>query len=129
MISPYKSDSGAQVPWEYLPGAAGTYQAGQLLKVTAGKLAVVTAASTTTPPYLCMADITVTADELVPVTRIQDDMIYETELSAAAADAKIGSKLQVAAGGTQVNAAAEGSFEVTYLDNTAAGSRVLGRFL
>lgn len=129
MFSPHKSDTGAVLPWEYLPGAAGTYAAGQLLNVTGGKVAAVSAASTTTPPYLCMADITVAAGGIVPVTRIQKDVIYETELSAAATAATVGTKLQVAAGGTQVNAAAAGSFEVVYLDDTAAGARVLGRFL
>lgn len=128
MFSPHKTDTGAVLPWEYMPAAAGTYQAGQLLNAVSGSLTPVSAASTTTPGYLCMANITVTGDELVPVTRIQHTAIYETQLSAEAADAAEGTKLQVSAGGLQVDAAAAGSFEVTYIEDTAAGSMVRGRF-
>jgi hypothetical protein len=111
-----------------MPAAAGTYQAGQLLNAKNGSLTPVSAASPTTPGYLCMANITVTAGKLVPVTRIQHTAIYETQLSAEAADAAEGTKLQVSAGGLQVDAAAAGSFEVTYIEDTAAGSMVRGRF-
>lgn len=128
MFSPHKTDTGAVLPWEYMPAAAGTYQAGQLLNAVSGSLTPVSAASTTTPGYLCMANITVTAGQLVPVTRIQHTAIYETQLSAEAADAAEGTKLQVSAGGLQVDAAAAGSFEVTYIEDTAAGSMVRGRF-
>ena len=128
MFSPHKTDTGAVLPWEYMPAAAGTYQAGQLLNAKNGSLTPVSAASTTTPGDHCMANITVTAGQLVPVTRIQHTAIYETQLSAEAADAAEGTKLQVSAGGLQVDAAAAGSFEVTYIEDTAAGSMVRGRF-
>ena len=128
MFSPHKTDTGAVLPWEYMPAAAGTYQAGQLLNAKNGSLTPVSAASPTPPGYLCMANITVTAGQLVPVTRIQHTAIYETQLSAEAADAAEGTKLQVSAGGLQVDAAAAGSFEVTYIEDTAAGSMVRGRF-
>lgn len=128
MFYPHKTDNGAVMPWEYMPANAGTYQAGQLLNAKNGSLTPVSAASTTTPGYLCMANITVTAGQLVPVTRIQHTAIYETQLSAEAADAAEGTKLQVSAGGLQVDAAAAGSFEVTYIEDTAAGSMVRGRF-
>lgn len=128
MFSPHKTDTGAVLPWEYMPAAAGTYQAGQLLNAKNGSLTPVSAASPTTPGYLCMANITVTAGQLVPVTRIQHTEIYETQLSAEAADAAEGTKLQVSAGGLKVDAAAAGSFEVTYIEDTAAGSMVRGRF-
>ena len=128
MFSPHKTDTGAVLPWEYMPAAAGTYQAGQLLNAKNGSLTPVSAASPTTPGYLCMANITVTAGQLVPVTRIQHTAIYETQLSAEAADAAEGTKLQVSAGGLMADAGAAGSFEITYIEATAAGAQVLGRF-
>lgn len=128
MFSPHKTDNGAVLPWEYMPAAAGTYQAGQLLNAKNGKLTPVSAASATTPGYLCMANITIADGDVVPVTRIQHTAIYETQLSAEAADAAAGTKLQVSAGGLQVDVAAAGSFEVTYIEGTAAGSMVRGRF-
>lgn len=128
MFLPHKSDTGAVAPWEYLPAAAGTYKAGQLLTVSSGKLAELSAAAKTTPPYLCMADITVQEGEIVPVTRVQTGMIYETHLSAEAAAADIGSLLEVSSGGLLADATAAGTFEVVYIDGTAEGSLVRGRF-
>lgn len=125
---PHSIDTGGLQPWEYLPATAGTYQVGQLLNASAGKLTAVSAASATTPGYVCMASKTVASGELVPVIRIKDDAIYETTLSAAAESAAEGSKLRVSAGGLQVDAGAAGSFEVVYIEGTAAGSLVRGRF-
>lgn len=129
MFLPHTSDHGAVLPWEYMPAAAGTYQAGQLLTVSGGQLAAISAASATTPGYLCMASVTVEAGGNVPVTRITDDQIYETTLSAAADSAAIGTKLRISAGGLQADAGAAGTFEITYIDGTAAGDMVRGRFV
>lgn len=123
-----KNMTGALQPWEYLPAAAGTYKAGQLLNAAGGKLVPVSEASTTAPSYLCMADITVSEGHVIPVAAVVKNEIYATALSAEAAEAAIGSKLQVSAGGLQVDAGAAGAFELTYLDGTAAGSEVHGRF-
>lgn len=127
MIIPHSYDNALQ-PWEYLPAAAGTYKVGQALKVASGKVAATGAALTTTPPYICMAEVTVADGEALPVIRTKNDIIFETTLSAAAASAAIGSKLQVSADGLTVNATAAGTFEVVYLAGTAEGDVVRGRF-
>lgn len=129
MFIPNKTDTGHVQPWEYFPAAAGSYKVGQLLNVNGGKLAAITAAQTTTPPYLCMAEITAKDGESVPVTRVRTDTIYDTCLSAAAANAAAGTMLEISAGGLSVDATANGSFEITYLDGTEAGAAVSGRFL
>ncbi len=129
MFSPNKSDNGAQLPWEYMPVAAGTYVAGQLLNAAEGSLAPVSEASNTTPGYLCMANIAAAEGDIVPVTRVSKNYIYETKLSAAAEGAGIGTKLRVSAGGLQADAGAAGTFEVTYIEGTDAGSTVHGRFI
>lgn len=128
MFIPYKTDAGHVQPWEYLPAAAGSYKVGQLLNVDGGKLAAITAARTATPPYLCMAEITAKEGESIPVTRVRTDTIYDTRLSAAAPDAAIGTMLEISTGGEEVDGAAKGSFEITYLDGTEAGAMVSGRF-
>lgn len=115
-------------PWEQLPAAAGTYVAGQLLNVTGGKLAAISAACKTKPQYLCMADATVAAGENLPVARVESDTVYMTTLSAAAEAAAVGSLLEVTAGGLQADAAAAGVFELVYVGGTAAGDEVHGRF-
>ena len=129
MISPHKNGTGTVLPFEYLPAAAGTYEAGQLLQVTNGKLAAISAAATTTPPYLCMGSITVEDGDELPVTRINDDVIYAATLSAAAEAAVVGTKLRISAGGKEVDAGASGSFEVVALDGNGIGDVVYGRFV
>ena len=126
-----KSNTGAMLPWEYLGAAADTYQAGQMLTVTGGKLTKLSAASTTTPPYLCMADVTAADGQVIPVIRVDGDFIFETTLKAAASGAVIGTKLQVEADGLTASkpSAGSGTFEVVYLEGTAAGNVVRGRFV
>lgn len=84
MFIPIKSTDGAMTPFEYIEAAAGTYQVGQLLNVTDGKLAAISADQATTPPYVCMQSGTVAAGELLAVTRVQGKYTFETELAAAA---------------------------------------------
>lgn len=125
---PVKSDNGAATPWEYLPAAAGTYEVGQLLNVTGGKLAAIAAASSVTPPYVCMKEGTVEDGDILPVVRVGADEIYETTLADAAADAVVGGKIKVAAGGLEATTGA-GTFEVTYAEGTAKGDMVRGRWV
>lgn len=124
-----KNLNGVLQPWERLPAAAGTYQAGQLLNAADGVVKPVAAASATTPGYLCVADVTLAQGDLLPVARIVKDEIYVSQLSAETDGAKVGAKLQVSAGGLQVDGAAAGTFEVVWAADTAAGSEVHGRFI
>lgn len=128
MFVPVKSNTGAMLPWEYLGAAADTYQAGQMLTVSEGKLAKLGAASTTTPPYLCMADVTATEGQVIPVTRVEGAFLYETTLSAITADAKPGAKMQVAEDGLTVSQGA-GNFELVDVEGTQKGDTVRGRFV
>lgn len=128
MFVPVKSNTGAMLPWEYLGAAADTYQAGQMLTVTGGKLAKLSAASTTTPPYLCMADVTATDGQIIPVTRVEGAFLYETTLSAVTAEAKPGAKVQVAEDGLTV-AQGAGNFELVDVEGTQKGDTVRGRFV
>ena len=73
MFTPFKNDGGLQ-PWEYLPAKEGTYQGGQLLNASAGMLTPVSSASTTTPGYLCMADITVAEGESIPASSAAEEL-------------------------------------------------------
>lgn len=128
MFVPVKSNTGAMLPWEYLGAAADTYQAGQMLTVTNGKLAKLGAASTTTPPYLCMADVTAADGQVIPVTRVEGAFLYETTLSAVTAEAKPGAKVQVAEDGLTVVQGA-GNFELVDVEGTQKGDTVRGRFV
>ena len=136
MFIPIKSTDGAMTPFEYIEAAAGTYQVGQLLNVTGGKLAAIAADQATTPPYVCMQSGTVKAGEQLAVARVGEKYIFETELATAATAVTVGTKIQVASGGLKAkyvtgasDAAVPGTFEVVSLDGTAAGSKVRGRFV
>lgn len=129
MFLPVKSDTGAATPWEYLSAAKGSYQVGQLLNVSGGKLTAITAACATTPPYVSMAEKSVEDGELLAVARVNGESIYETTLSAAAAKADVGTKLEVSAGGLEADAAGAGSFEIVSLEGTAKGDTVMGRWI
>ena len=127
MFLPHKSDNGLQ-PFEYHPAAAGTYEIGQMLNVTDGKLTAISAVCKTTPAYVSMARGTMADGEVLPVLRVNHEMVFATSLSADTANAKLGAMLEVSAGGKEVDGAAAGTFEVTYAEGTAAGSAVYGRF-
>lgn len=129
MFIPVKSDVGGVLPWEYLPAAAGSYKAGQLVKVVEGKAAAISEAMTAMPAYLCMSDKVCQDGELLPVTRISMNHIYETTLAAAAEGTEIGDKLQVAAGGMSADAGAAGAFEVVSMEGTDQGDYIRGRWV
>ena len=126
MFTPYTRDTGKLQPWEYLPASAGSYKIGQALRVSDGVLLPVS--GTGCPDYVCMYDGTTVQGQIIPVIRVTERLVFETELSSDAADAKIGSKLQVSADSMGVDGAATGAFHVSYIEDTAAGSIVRGRF-
>lgn len=128
MFVPIKRDNGAMLPWEYLGAAAGTYRAGQMLTVSEGKLTALSLASTETPPYLCMADVKAAEGQVIPVTRVEGDCIYETQLKAAYEAAKAGAKMQVDADGLTASEG-EGTFELVEVSGTKQGDFVRGRFV
>ena len=131
MFRAIKSDTGALIPWEYLPAAAGTYHVGQVLQVTDGKVAALSADLKTVPQYICEAEITAQAGDPIPVTRVSKNHIYETTLAAAASGADIGAKLQVASSGLEAkyDSATTGAFEVVTITGTNRGDTVRGRWV
>lgn len=122
-------DDGQAMPFETLPATAGlAVNVGTALTVTAGKLAL--AAGTTKPSYICMTARAATTDgERLPVQRVADKVIYQTELSEAAAGLAMGGKHTIAADGGGITATtASGVAEVVSFEGTAAGDTVRVRF-
>lgn len=77
MFTLIKSDTGAVVPFEHLPAAAGTYSVGQPLAASADGVSGETAA----PTHLSMKDGTVEEGALIPTAAIQVNAVYECESS------------------------------------------------
>lgn len=114
---------------EYLPCSAITPKVGMALVQTSGKLAL--ASGTTAPTYIsmCERDTACTAGELIPVVRVQKDIIFGVPAQAAMTSVKLGDKVTIHTDGLQVTATTtSGVAEVVGMDGTAAGSTVLVRF-
>lgn len=129
MFMPYKTDDGRVPAWEYLPASAITPKVGMALVQSNGQLAV--AAGTAKPTYISMVEKenACTAGDIIPVIRVQPDMILETTWSDAATSVKQGSKVTLATDGLQVTATTEGGVaEIIDMDGTAIGDKVRVRF-
>lgn len=131
----HSTDDGRVLPWEYLPvGAIAstayvTTKVGMAMTQTDGSLAV--ASGTTKPTYISMReqDTALTADDLIPVVRVQPDVIFETELSAAGTSLKVGNKVTIETDGLRVTATTtEGVAEIVEILGTAIGDKVRVRF-
>ena len=113
---------------EYLPCSAITPKVGMALVQTSGNLAL--ASGTTAPAYIsmCERETACTAGELIPVVRVQKDIIFGVPAQAAMTSVKLGDKVTIYTDGLQVTATtASGVAEVVGMDGTAAGSTVLVR--
>lgn len=125
----YSTDDNRVPGIEYLPASAITPKVGMALAQTAGQLAL--ASGTTAPTYLsmCEKDSACTAGDIIPVIRVNRDMIFETTFAAAATSIKLGDKVTLHTDGEQVTATTTGGVaEVVYMDGTASGSMCRVRF-
>ena len=114
---------------EYLPCGAITPKVGMALYQSSGNLAIAT--GTTAPTYISMCEkaTACTAGDLIPVIRVNHDMVFETNFSATATGIKLGDKVTLHADGLQVTATTtNGVAEVVYMDGTASGDMCRVRF-
>ena len=120
------SVEGGYIPsWEYQPCSAITPVVGMALYQNAGNLAL--ASGTTTPTYVSMTERTaaLTAGDIIPVVQVNEDIIWETEWSAAATSIKRGQKVTIATDGLRVTATTTGGVaRVVDFDGTAVGDKV-----
>lgn len=126
----HSTDDGRVPSIEYLPCSAITPKVGMALTQTTGNLAIAT--GTTKPTYISMVEKTAacTAGDIIPVFRVDPDMIFETSFSASASSIKLGDKVTLhASNGGQVTATTtSGVAEVVYMDGTGSGDMCRVRF-
>ena len=125
----HTTDDGRALPWEYVPAGAITPKVGMALIQTSGNLAL--ASGTTKPTYISMREqeTELTAGDLIPVVRVQPDVVWETELSAAGTSLKVGQKVTVATDGLRVTATTtDGIAEIVEILGTEIGDKVRVRF-
>ena len=127
---PYSNSDGRVQPWEYLPATGSTAPGiGLALVLSSGKLAK--ASGTTRPAYICMREeaAAVAAGTLIPVIKVEPDMIFECTNSASLSGVAIGAKVTINSDGLQVTGTTtSGVATIVDKDGDGAGSRVLVRF-
>lgn len=129
MFRIHSTNDGRVPPIEYLPAGAITPKVGMALVQSSGNLAL--ASGTTVPTYIsmCERETALTAGDLIPVIRVEDGMIFGTELSAAGTSLKLGTKVTIATDGLRVTATTtDGVAEIVAINGTAIGDEVLVRF-
>lgn len=122
MFYPIRSDTGAVLPYEQHPAAAGTYASGMLLTYSNGKLSVADNPEASTKLYLCVSNDTVADGGLLTVAAARSDVVYRCPLEGAQ-DQSAGDMLGVS-GGKQLSAdAANKIFQITAImeDNIVEG--------
>ena len=124
----HKHDDGQPKPFEYLPaGEELTLVPGTALTFVDGALAL--AAGTVKPTYISEIKTTTVAGQIIPVSRVDGERIYETALSAADAALAPGALRTIDATGNLITATAAGGVaEVVSFDGKAAGDKVRVRF-
>ena len=126
----HTTDDGHIPAWEYLPCSAITPKVGMALTLSSGKLAIAT--GTTAPIYISMTESAsaLTAGTIIPVIRVNGNMVFKTTASAALTGINIGDKVTLhASSGLQVTATTpDGVAEIVGMAGTASGSEVLVRF-
>ncbi len=119
---------GGHVPsFEYFPCSA-VPKVGLALKMDGGSLAVASAAEA--PGYISMCERAEAPaeDELIPVIRASEGIVFETKCTVAFTDIKLGDKVNISADGAGVTATTGGPAEVVYIGGTEIGSVVRVRF-
>ena len=123
-------DDGHVPAWEYLPCAAITPKVGMALIQSSGKLAIAT--GTNKPKYISMAEKSAAcaSGDIIPVFRVDPDMIFETTFSESASGVSLGQSVTLhASSGMQVTGVTtSGVAEVVYMDGTGSGSMCRVRF-
>jgi hypothetical protein len=129
-----------EYPWEQYPAAVGTYQAGQIVQLSAGQIKALAAALTTTPQFICKSNVAITnpptdlngGKVLVMPFETDPDEEYATVTAAAVTAAYgVGSLGSVSADGLKFVAATAGkALLLTPLaTGAAAGTPVRVKFV
>lgn len=125
----HSMDNGHVPSFEYLPGEGLVPKAGMPLVLTDGRLAAAT--GSTMPEYISMAegDSPCEAGAMVPVIKINENMIFETTAAESLASIKVGDRVALSENGTQLTAAKGGPAQVLYIEDQAIGGGVRVRFI
>lgn len=127
MFVPIKTTDGGLFPWEYIPAEEGEYSAGEMLTVENGMVKKLPKCSREFPCYLCMCDVSVSSGKVIPCTRVESRIIYETSIYTGVDELRPGVRMVVIKGLGVVPG--NGSFEVIEASGGRPGDIVKGKFV
>lgn len=121
----YSTKDGRVPVIEYLPAAAGSYQVGQPLVFSGGKLTAVTSGAGQDTAmgrhYVCLSETTLAAADELPVVAANEDIVWEIPLEADGA-VTVGAGYCLSANGMALTGTGtNGCFTVTASDGAKAG--------
>ena len=102
-------------------------KAGMALSFTSGALTV--ASGDKMPQFISLMEASENQNgKTIPVMQVSHDVIYATTTTAALTAASIGTKVQIAGGGLEINATAGGTAKLMGFDTGEAGTAAYVRF-
>lgn len=113
----HQTDDGRVPGFEFMPCSAIIPKVGMAMKVTSGNLAVASAADK--PTYISMTERTTacTAGDLIPVIRVNPDIIFEVSTPSSFSQA-VGVKAKLGSDGISLQNASGGTAEIVYTDSS-----------
>lgn len=113
----HQTDDGRVPGFEFMPCSAIIPKIGMAMKVTSGNLAVASAADK--PTYISMTERTTacTAGDLIPVIRVNPDIIFEVSTPSSFSQA-VGVKAKLGSDGISLQNASGGTAEIVYTDSS-----------
>lgn len=128
----YSNEDGRVPPWEYVPATGSTKpDIGLALVITSGKAAK--ASGTTKPTHICMveAPAALAAGTMIPVIKIQPDMIFEVKNQASLNGVNEGQAVTIHSDGLQITATTSSGVAtiVKKVPGSGTGNPTLVRFL
>ena len=132
----YSVTDGTSPAWEWKPAAIGTYVQGLACVNVTGYMTTVSSGvgqdTDEGAHWICVANqVVAVAGTMLPFIKASNDqVVWETTLSAEDADIAVGLKYCIYTDGLQHDGSVtKGVFEVSYFAGTALGSIVRGRFV
>ena len=122
-----KNDNGNNFPIiELKPATAGTYEVGDALVYSTGKVA--TASGANKPAFICATSVVAASGDKIAVNPVYAGQTWKTTFSADGSALKAGAKVTISSDGKKVTATTTNGVATLAEDGGATGASVLVKF-
>ena len=122
-----KNDNGNNFPIiELKPATAGTYEVGDALVYSTGKVAAASGANK--PAFICATSVVAASGDKIAVNPVYAGQTWKTTFSADGSALKAGAKVTISADGKKVTATTTSGVATLAEDGGATGASVLVKF-